>query len=159
MAVDVTEAATLAAWLDPKIVVPAIGVVLASVIVPILLHILKVKREREDKILEIRTRVYSEYFRKFEEAAKGVGVDYEQFSKVTLRNAFKELLEAGDSPDAIIKFQDEVGRFPHQILEAGVGAEIELTLGTSVPTFSGTSQGMTPAMVIISTAAMPVPVR
>ena len=64
MAVDVTEAATLAAWLDPKIVVPAIGVVLASVIVPILLHILKTKREREDKILEIRTRVYSEYFRK-----------------------------------------------------------------------------------------------
>lgn len=47
MGVDVTEAATLAAWFDPKIVVPAIGVVLASVIVPILLHILKEKRESE----------------------------------------------------------------------------------------------------------------
>ena len=127
MAVDVTEAATFAAWLDPKIVVPAIGVVLASVIVPILLHILKAKREREDKILEIRTKVYSEYFRKFEEAAKGVGVDYEQFSQVTLRNAFKELLEAGNSPDAIIKFQDEVGRFPHQIQESHRKATEEIT--------------------------------
>ncbi len=127
MAVDVSETATLAAWLDPKIVVPAIGVVLASVIVPILLHILKVKREREDKILEIRTRVYSDYFRKFEEAAKGVGVDYEQFSKVTLRNAFKELLEAGNSPDAIIKFQDEIGRFPYQIQESHRKATEEIT--------------------------------
>lgn len=127
MAVDVTEAATFAAWLDPKIVVPAIGVVLASVIVPILLHILKAKREREDKILEIRTKVYSEYFRKFEEAAKGVSVDYEQFSQVTLRNAFKELLEAGNSPDAIIKFQDEVGRFPHQIQESHRKATEEIT--------------------------------
>ncbi|WP_421346102.1 hypothetical protein [Aeromonas veronii] len=127
MGVDVTEAATLAAWFDPKIVVPAIGVVLASVIVPILLHILKEKRAREDKILEIRTEVYSDYFRKFEEAAKGVGVDYEQFSKVTLRNAFKELLEAGSSPDAIIKFQDEVGRFPHQIQDSHRKATEEIT--------------------------------
>ncbi|MGL6277446.1 hypothetical protein ACSZME_19065 [Aeromonas dhakensis] len=127
MGVDVPEAATLAAWFDPKIVVPAIGVVLASVIVPIFLHILKEKREREDKILEIRTEVYSEYFRKFEEAAKGVGVDYEQFSKVTLRNAFKELLEAGASYDAIIKFQDEVGRFPHQIQDSHRKATEEIT--------------------------------
>ncbi|XAG70243.1 hypothetical protein MRM75_04385 [bacterium 19CA06SA08-2] len=127
MGIDVTEAATLAAWFDPKIVVPTIGVVLASVIVPILLHILKEKREREDKILEIRTEVYSEYFRKFEEAAKGVGVDYEQFSKVTLRNAFKELLEAGGSPDVIIKFQDEVWRFPHQIQDSHRKATEEIT--------------------------------
>ncbi|MTT53108.1 hypothetical protein F1529_11500 [Alcanivorax sp. VBW004] len=127
MDVEVTEATALAAWLDPKIVVPAIGVILASVIAPILLHILKAKREREDKILEIRTKVYSAYFRKFEDAAKGVGVDYEQFSKVTLRNAFEKLLEAGDSPEAIIKFQDEMGRFPHQIQESHRKATEEIT--------------------------------
>lgn len=39
---------------------PAIGVILASVIVPILLHYLKAKGEREDKILEIRTKVFRE---------------------------------------------------------------------------------------------------
>jgi hypothetical protein len=50
-----SETVAIAAWLDPKIVVPAVCVVLASVIVPILLHYLKGKREREEKLLEIRT--------------------------------------------------------------------------------------------------------
>tara|TARA_R110001599_G_scaffold353172_1_gene590513 strand:- start:107 stop:724 length:618 start_codon:yes stop_codon:yes gene_type:complete len=123
----VVEATSLAAWLDPKVVVPAVGLVLASVIVPILLHYSKAKREREDKVLEIRTRVYTDYFRKFEEAAKGVGVDYEKFSKVTLRDAFRELLESESSPDAIIKFQDEVGKFPHQIQDSHRKATQEIT--------------------------------
>ena len=118
---------TASAWLDPKLIVPAIGVFLASVIVPILLHILKGRREREDKLLEIRTKAYTEYFRRFEEAARGVGVDYEQFSKVTLKNAFRELLESDNSPDAIIKFQDEVGTFPHQIQDSHRKATEEIT--------------------------------
>uniref|UniRef100_B3EK46 Uncharacterized protein n=1 Tax=Chlorobium phaeobacteroides (strain BS1) TaxID=331678 RepID=B3EK46_CHLPB len=118
---------TASAWLDPKLIVPAIGVVLASVIVPILLHTLKGRREREDKLLEIRTKAYTEYFRRFEEAARGVGVDYEQFSKVTLKNAFRELLESDNSPDAIIKFQDEVGKFPHQIQDSHRKATEEIT--------------------------------
>lgn len=112
---DIIEAASLATWLAPRIVVPAICVILASVIVPVLLHYLKTKREREDKVFDIRTKVYAEYFRKFEETAKGVDIDYEEFSKVTLRSAFRELLESNSSPDAIIKFQDEVGKIPHQI--------------------------------------------
>lgn len=124
---DVLEAASLAAWLAPRIVVPAIGVILASVIVPVLLHYLKAKREREDKILDIRTKVYAEYFRKFEEAAKGVGVDYEEFSKVTLRSAFRELLESNSSPDAIIKFQDEIGKIPHQIQDSHRKVTEEIT--------------------------------
>ena len=123
----VLEAASLVAWLDPKIVAPAIGVVLASVIVPILLHYLKAKREREDKIFEIRTKVYTEYFRKFEEAAVGVGVDYEEFSKVTLPSAFRDLLESDNSPDAIINFQDQVGKFPHQIQDSHRKATEEIT--------------------------------
>ncbi|HEJ7890033.1 hypothetical protein ACJ8QF_03760 [Serratia sp. CY81684] len=117
----------LATWLDPKIVVPAIGVVLASVIVPILLHYLKARREREYKILEIRTQVYTEYFKKYEEAAANVGVDYEEFSKVTLRNAFRNLLESESSPDAIIKFQDEVSKFPYQIQDSHRKATEETT--------------------------------
>lgn len=121
------EVTSLAVWLDPKIVVPAIGLVLASVIVPILLHYLKSKREREYKILEIRTKVYTEYFKKFEEVAAGVGVDYEEFSKVTLKNSFRDLLEANNSPDAIIKFQDEIGKFPYQIQDSHRKATEEIT--------------------------------
>ncbi|MGP9833898.1 hypothetical protein [Marinobacter sp. NSM] len=123
----VVEATSMAVWLDPKIVVPAVSVVLASVIMPVLLHYSKAKREREDKVFEIRTKVYTEYFRKFEEAAAGVGVDYEEFSKVTLRNAFRDFLEAKSSPDALIKFQDEVGKFPHQIQDSYRKATQEIT--------------------------------
>ena len=118
---------TIAAWLEPKIVVSAVCVVLASVIVPILLHYLKGRREREEKLLEIRTKVYTEYFRKYEEAAKGVGNDYEKFSKVTLKDEFKKLLESGNSPDAIIEFQDAVGKFPHQIQDSHRKATEEIT--------------------------------
>ena len=124
---NIVETTSLAAWLAPKIVVPAIGVILASIIVPILLHYLKAKREREYKILEIRTKVYTDYFKKFEDAANGVGVDYEEFSKVTLRNAFRELLESESSPSAIIKFQDEIGKFPHQIQASYRKATEEIT--------------------------------
>lgn len=124
---SITEAISLSNWLAPQIIVPALGLILASVIVPILLHFLKGRRERQDKILEIRSKVYTDYFRKFEVAAMQVGTDYEQFSKVTLRNAFKDLLEANNSPDAIVKFQDEVGRFPYQIQEAHRKTTEEIT--------------------------------
>ncbi|MHC4587695.1 MAG: hypothetical protein ACYS3N_24505 [Planctomycetota bacterium] len=122
-----SETIAIAAWLDPKIVIPAVCVVLASVIVPILLHYLKGKREREEKLLEIRTKAYTEYFRKYEEAAKSVGNDYEKFSKVTLKNEFKKLLESGSSPNAKIEFQDAVGKFPHQIQDAHRKATEEIT--------------------------------
>lgn len=127
MAEEVTQEIMVSAWLDPKLIIPAVGVVLASVIVPLLLHFLKGRREREDKLLEIRTKAYTEYFRRFEEAARRVGVDYEEFSKVTLKNAFRELLESDSSPDAIIKFQDEVGKFPHQIQDSHRKATEEIT--------------------------------
>lgn len=122
-----SETVIIASWLDPKIIVPAGCVVLASVIVPILLHFLKGKREREEKLLEIRTKAYTEYFRKYEEAAKGVGNDYEEFSKVTLKNEFRKLLESGNTPDAIIGFQDAVGKFPHQIMDSHRKATEEIT--------------------------------
>lgn len=114
-------------WLDPKVLAPAMGVVVASVIVPLLLHWLKGRRERSDKLLELRTKVYTEYFRKYEQAAILVANDYENFSKVTLKNAFRELLEADNSPSAIIAFQEAVNAFPEQVMAAHRKATEEIT--------------------------------
>ncbi|MFN1128608.1 hypothetical protein ACJK9F_002110 [Lelliottia nimipressuralis] len=122
MTQDIVATSCYADWFEPKIVIPALTAivigVLASVIVPIFMHFSKSKREHKYKILDIRTKVYTEYFKKYEEAAAGVGVDYEMFSRVTLKNAFRDLLESNSSPEAIIKFSDEVGRFPFQIQES-----------------------------------------
>jgi DNA-directed RNA polymerase alpha subunit len=111
----VVNTSELAAWFSPSLVIPAIGLLLASVVVPILLHYLKGRRDKEEKILEIRTKVYTEYFKTFEEAAKSVGEDYEKFSKITFKNAFLKLLESESSPEAIIEFQSVVGDFPNKI--------------------------------------------
>lgn len=103
------------------------GLVLASVIVPLLLHWLKGRRERAEKMLELRTKVYTEYFRKYEQAAILVANDYEHFSKVTLRNAFLNLLASGNSPSAVIAFQDAVGVFPEKVANAHRKATEEIT--------------------------------
>lgn len=121
------QASLLSTWLEPNIIVPALSVVLASVIIPLFLHYLKGKRDRKNTILEIRTTAYIDYFRKYEEAARGVGEDYEEFSNVTLKNAFRELLESDSSPDAIIKFSDTVGKFPNQIQESHRKVTEEIT--------------------------------
>lgn len=114
----VVNTSELAAWFSPSLVIPAIGLLLASVVVPILLHYLKGRRDKEEKILEIRTKVYTEYFKTFEEAAKSVGEDYEKFSKVTFKNAFLKLLESESSPEAIVEFQSVVGDFPNKIQDS-----------------------------------------
>ena len=57
MATEVTEAIVTNIWLEPKIIIPAISVVLASAIVPILLHWLKGKRERKNKLLCLLTKL------------------------------------------------------------------------------------------------------
>ncbi|MGX5864289.1 hypothetical protein ACWKSU_17715 [Enterobacter cloacae] len=131
MTQDMVAASCYAEWLEPKVVVPALTAILigilASVIVPIFMHMSKSKREHKYKTLDIRSKVYTEYFKKYEDAAANVGVDYEQFSKVTLKNAFLDLLEANSSPEAIIKFNDEVGRFPFQIQDSHRKATEEIT--------------------------------
>lgn len=114
-------------WLTPEIVVPAVCVIIASVIIPLLLHYLKVRRERSEKILEIRTKVYTEYFKKFEEAASNVGQDYEHFSKVTMKDAFFKLLESENSPEAIVEYQETVSDFPHRIQDSHRKATEEIT--------------------------------
>jgi hypothetical protein len=123
----ISNTAQSAAWLQPSIIIPAACVILASVLVPILLHYLKGKRDNKDKILEIRTKVYTEYFKTFEEAAKAVGNDYEKFSKVTLKNEFLKLLKAESSPEAIVEFQGVIGEFPHKIQESHRKATEQVT--------------------------------
>ena len=118
MASNTIELASTTAWLDPKIIIPAICVIIASVVIPLLLHVLKGKRERADKILEIRTKAYTEYFKKFENMSENLGADYEHFSKVTLVEEFRLLLESGNSNDALVKFQETVGKFPNQIQDS-----------------------------------------
>ena len=114
-------------WLTPEIVVPAVCVIIASVVIPLLLHYLKGKRERDDKILEIRTKVYTEYFKKYEETASNVGQDYEHFSKVTMKDAFFKLLQSKSSPEAIVEYQETVGNFPHMIQDSHRKATEEIT--------------------------------
>lgn len=114
-------------WFQPSIMIPAICVILASVLVPILLHYLKGRRDKKEKILEIRTKVYTEYFKTFEEAAKAVGNDYEKFSKVTLKDEFLKLLKAESSPEAIVEFQGVMGEFPLKIQESHRKATEQVT--------------------------------
>lgn len=122
MTQDIVAASCYAEWLEPKIVIPAITAVmtgvLASVIVPLFMHYSKSKREQKYKILDIRTKVYTEYFKKYEEAAKNIDVDYEVFTKVTLKSAFIDLLESDSSAVAIIKLSDEISRFTFQIQQS-----------------------------------------
>ncbi|NOY71130.1 MAG: hypothetical protein GXP14_01940 [Gammaproteobacteria bacterium] len=122
-----TEGIVTSMWSDPKLIIPAISVLIASVIVPVLIHWLKGKREYNQKLLDIRTKAYTEYFKRYEEAAKSVGNDYEEFSNVTLKNEFLKLLESDASNEAIIKFQEAVGEFPNKIQSAHRKATEEIT--------------------------------
>lgn len=114
-------------WLTPSIIVPAISVLVASVVVPLLLHWLRGRREEAARIFDIRKEIYTQYFRKYEQAAEGVGNDYEQFSQVTLKNEFHKLLAAGSTPDAIVAFSSAVSEFPHKIQSAHRKATEEIT--------------------------------
>lgn len=127
MASVTEEIAKNSSWLTPEIVVPAVCVIVASAVISLLLHYLKGRRERDDKILEIRTKVYTEYFKKFEEAASNVGQDYEHFSKVTMKDAFFKLLQSESSPEAIVEYQETVGNFPHMIQDSHRKATEEIT--------------------------------
>lgn len=102
-------------WWVTKVIVPLIGVAVASVIIPLLLHKLKYAREREERIFEARKEAYKEYFQKFESAAKDMGNDYDHFSNVVMPEKFRKLLESDSSPEAIAEFSEAVGSFPHKI--------------------------------------------
>lgn len=104
-----------------------IGIIIASIIIPLLIHYLKGKRELKHKILYIRREAYTQYFKKFEKAAEGVGQNYEEFSTVTLQDEFLKLLKSGNSPEAIVDFQKAVGDFPEKIQSSYRQATEEIT--------------------------------
>ena len=91
------------------------GVIIASVVVPFLLHHFKYKREREEMLFVARKDAYIEYFKKFEASASAVAQEYEVFSRETIPQAMLKLLESNNSPEAIVDFQQVVGEFPQKI--------------------------------------------
>lgn len=122
-----TQPVEVTLWLQPQVVVPVISTVLASVIIPILLHHLKYKRERAEMVFKARKEAYEEYFKKFEKSAANIGQEYDRYTNEILPQAFLKLLHSGNSPEGIIEFQATVGSFPHKIQESHRSALEEMT--------------------------------
>jgi len=114
-------------WWVSKVFVPLFGILLASVIIPLLLHRLKYKREREDRLFEARKEAYGEYFRKIESAASEAGQEFEKFSREIMPKAFLKLLQSNNSPEAIVEFEQTVGNFPLKIQDAYRKSSQEIT--------------------------------
>jgi len=114
-------------WWVSKIIVPLIAVFVASVIIPLLLHRLKYKRERAEKLFEARKEAYKEYFKKIESAVSNAGQEYERFSREVMPQAFQKLLESNSSPEAIVEFEKTVGSIPMKIQEAYRKSSEEIT--------------------------------
>jgi len=102
-----------ASWIG--LAVQNFGLIIASVIVPFLLHHFKYKREREEMLFVTKKDAYIEYFKKFEDSAAAVAQQYEVFSRETMPQAMLKLLESNNSPEAIVEFQKTVGEFPQKI--------------------------------------------
>lgn len=81
MSADVVQAVVSNPWFEPKVLAPAISVLVSAVIVPFALHFLKAKRERADRILEIRIKVYSEYFKNLKPHLKKRAMNMNTFRK------------------------------------------------------------------------------
>jgi len=107
--------------------VPLVGIAVASVIIPLLLHKLKYKREREERLFEARKEAYKEYFKKFESASESVGNQYDHFSKEVMPEKFMDLMKSDGSPEAVAEFSDAVGKFPHKIQDGYRKASEETT--------------------------------
>ncbi len=126
MATQIPEASAEIWWVS-KVVVPLASVLIASVIIPLLLHHLKYVRERKERLFEARRSAYHEYFKKIESAASDAGQEYERFSREIMPKAFLKLLQSGNSPEAIVEFQQVVGDFPLRIQKAYRTASSEIT--------------------------------
>lgn len=114
-------------WWITKVVVPLFGVLIASVVIPLLLHRLKHVRERKERLFDARRSAYESYFRKIESAASDAGQEYELFSRDVLPKAFLKLLKSNNSPEAIVEYQQTVGEFPLRIQSAYQKAASEIT--------------------------------
>jgi hypothetical protein len=126
MTAEGTEAVAEIWWIT-KVVVPLAGVLIASVLIPLLLHHLKYVRERKERLFEARRNAYHEYFKKIESAVSDAGQEYEVFSREVIPKAFLKLLESNNSPEAIVEFQQVMGEFPLRIQKAYRTASSEIT--------------------------------
>jgi len=91
------------------------GLIIASVIVPFLLHHFKYKREREEMLFVAKKDAYLEYFKKFEDSSAAVAQEYEVFSRETMPQAMIKLIESNNSAEGIAEYQQTVGEFPQNI--------------------------------------------
>lgn len=105
-------------WWITKVAVPLFGIIIASVIIPLLLHLLKYSRERKERFFEARKEAYKEYFKIIECAASNAWQEYEKFSLKTMPEAFQKLLQSDNSPETIVKFQQILGDFTIKIQKA-----------------------------------------
>ncbi|MBI4689297.1 MAG: hypothetical protein HY754_03375 [Nitrospirae bacterium] len=112
---EVTKTTVETSFFTPNVIVTLLSTAIASVIIPLTLYFLKAMKEKKDKLYQMRYEAYTQYFKKFESVSSDLGNDYEEFSKITLPEKFKKLLESDNSPDAILEFQSAVGSFPHKI--------------------------------------------
>jgi len=122
-----TNQMILEIWWVTKVVVPLAGVLIASVIIPLLLHSLKYKRERAEKLFESRKEAYKEYFKKIESAVSDAGQEYEKFSQEVMPEAFLKLLKGNNSPESIVEFQQTIGNIPLKIQKAYQKSAEEIT--------------------------------
>jgi hypothetical protein len=110
-----TTQTTFSDWSQPQILISILSMAVVSVAIPLLMHHLKYRRERAERIFEARKDAYQTYFKKFEKSAEDVGQEYDKFTNEILPAAFKKLLNSGSSPEALQEFQSTVGSFPHKI--------------------------------------------
>ncbi len=101
--------------LQPQVMVSILSLIIVSVAIPLLLHHLKYKRERAERIFEARKEAYQNYFRKFEKSAEDIGQEYDKFTNEILPAAFLQLLQSGSSPEALVAFQATVRNFTQKI--------------------------------------------
>lgn len=114
-------------WLEPIVLAPIISTVIASVVIPVLLHHYKYKRERLERLFEAKKEAYLKYFQKFEQSAELIGQDYERYTNETLPSEFLKLLESGNSNEGIVAFTKVVGEFQNKIQKSHRKAIEEMT--------------------------------
>src|SRR5947207_15982403 len=102
-------------WWITKVVVPLGGILIASVIIPLLLHYLKYGRERRERLFEARRNAYHEYFKKIESAVSDAGQEYEVFSREFMPRAFLKHLTGNNYQESILEYQQIVDDIPLRI--------------------------------------------
>ena len=114
-------------YFSPTVVASVLCTAIASVMIPLVLHYLKARKEDRDRLFQIRREAYTEYFKRFEDASSDISYDFEKFQKETLPTHFRKLLESNSSPEAMVEFQAAVGEFPAKVMRSFEKINNEIT--------------------------------